>query len=136
MPARALILSGPGDTSVPAGAAGWTRPADLSAMSQRQREQLGWMIANPDLRMGAPNRQWRTAWAQAQTNAQSPVIRARFSGQVLVISPAAGPLDCTGFVHCHTRAIAAQTPYQMADDSTLNAWRGLVLNALSADHAP
>lgn len=134
--ARALILSSPGDAAVPRGAGGWTRPANLSALSLRQREQLGWMIANPDLRMGGPNQQWRTAWSQAQANAVSPVVRARFSGDVLVVSPTAKPLHCSGFRQCKTRQIAASVPYQLADDATLQAWRRAVLEGLGADHGP
>jgi len=136
LPAKALILSFPEDVAVPAGGGGWTRPTNLSALNLRQREQLGWMIANPDLRMGAPNRQWRTAWAQAQASAVSPVVRARLSGQVLVVSPTARPLDCSGFRQCKTRQIAANVPYQLADNATLAVWRRAVLEGLDADHAP
>ena len=60
MPARALILSAPGDGAFPAGGAGWSRPKSTTGLTVRQREQLGWMIVNPDLRMGGAARTWRT----------------------------------------------------------------------------
>ena len=136
MPAWALILSAPGDGAFPAGGAGWSRPKSTTGLTVRQREQLGWMIANPDLRMGGAARTWRTAWARLAEETRSPVIRARFAGQVLIVGPRAAAADCAGFRQCETRQIASNVPYQVASDSIVEAWRRAVLDGLMPDHAP
>ena len=134
LPAASLILSAPGDAAVPKSAGPWVRPADPSALTVRQRAQSGWMIANPDLRMGGPSPGWRTAWSKLASETSASVTRVRINSQVLVLTPEASAQGCASFKHCRLVAITARGPYLLEADTAHGAWLSAVLSALAGDH--
>ncbi len=134
LPVRNLVLSHPGDAAVPAGQAGWVRPKDTASMTQRQRDQLGWVLANPDLRMGGPTPGWRAAWSSLNSQTASAGFRSRVKAEVTILSPDAKSRDCAGFIHCRPDAIASIPAYQLGEDSARQTWLVALLSAVAPDH--
>jgi lysophospholipase len=129
-PGRGWILAlGFGAQRAPGGS-GWRRDApDAFAQHRthdRWRGAVGrlWQIANPDLRMGGPSRDWLAADARLQTEAQSDV--ARIQPPTLVIDPAGVPA-CLSPPGATTLTLPGASPsLELEDDVRRNAWLGAI----------
>ncbi len=79
------------DRRPPPGWSPWSRSAGWESKDHRRLRSAPWQLLNPDLRMAAPSRGWRRAFAEASASAASPARPAstpvRLAGEVRGTSP-------------------------------------------------
>ena len=110
------------------------RPKDTAVLTQRQKDQLGWLLANPDLRMGGPTQGWRASWSALNGQTAASGLRSAVKAQVTLIAPGAKAGDCAGFARCHATSITSVPAYQLGEDGARQAWIAALTAALAADH--
>ena len=141
LPSEGLILSAP-TFSPSENSGGWRRegPDDCARGLTRDEKRgaltLAWQTANPDLRMGAPNHRWKTAFATAA--ADSLTDARSITAPVLVLQPSANGAQatalCRRLAHCTLQSFGTAGPaLELETDDIRTAWLKAVTAAIEAD---
>lgn len=132
-PPGAIIFSGPVTPFDVDSLRGWRRE-DEPGLAPRLRAQSDWMTANPDLRMGRPERDWRRTYERAWDDFQREGERRTSNSVVTIITPGRDVTSCEGFSECRVVEISTSAPYHLSPDETRTPWLSAVVDALNAEH--
>lgn len=120
-PLRALPEPGP-----------WKRQDATANRTPRQRASDSWPLANPDLRVGGPARDWLRAREALRTEIMSASFE-KLSLPIEVITPAADRFPCARLPRCRQTTLPTSEAYPFAPDTVRDPWLATITRALASD---